>query len=74
MIRAEPPPNSPGLGEDFPDGWPWQGNKTQQFRQIGNAVPPRMARLLAEVNRLHEGKSQILPECPARCVSMYAGV
>ena len=37
--------------QDFPDGWPWQGNKTQQFRQIGNAVPVRMARLLAECNR-----------------------
>lgn len=37
--------------QDFPACWPWQGTKTQQCHQIGNAVPPRMARRIAEVNR-----------------------
>ena len=37
--------------QDFPDDYEWCGTKTDQARQIGNAVPPTMARVLAEVNR-----------------------
>lgn len=37
--------------QGFPDDWVWTGTKTDQARQIGNAVPPIMARLLAEANR-----------------------
>lgn len=29
--------------QGFPDGWPWQGNATQRYRQVGNAVPPVLA-------------------------------
>ena len=29
--------------QDFPDDHPWQGNHSQIYRQIGNAVPPGMA-------------------------------
>ena len=35
--------------QDFPADHPWQGTKTARYRQVGNAVPPTLARVVAEV-------------------------
>jgi DNA (cytosine-5)-methyltransferase 1 len=34
--------------QDFPDDYPWHGTKTSVYRQIGNAVPPTLARVLGD--------------------------
>jgi len=47
--------------QDFPDHYAWCGTKTDQARQIGNAVPPTMARVLAELAEANRPAHQGVP-------------
>lgn len=44
---------TPPAFQFYPREYPWQGSRTKQFQQIGNAVPPVLGR--ATLTALTEG-------------------
>jgi len=46
--------------QGFPLGYPWQGTKNSQYRQVGNAVPPPVAQALGTaIKEAHEQSNLI---------------
>lgn len=85
-IADEPPPRNAAVKfkprltlqmvariQGFPDDWRFLGKKTSQYRQIGNAFPPPVARAVAlQIKAALEGKQPTLRKYSQLSLSLAA--
>ena len=50
-IKRRLTPRDVAILQSFPPNYCWMGTKTAVYRQIGNAVPPLLAKAIAEIER-----------------------
>ena len=50
--------------QGFPAGYPWQGSRSRQFEQVGNAVPPPLAHRVLE-QAIHASERKTKSACGA---------
>lgn len=47
--------------QSFPASWNWEGKRASIYRQIGNAVPPKLAKAVARALMAHMAQSKFVP-------------